>query len=385
MQKAIVPIISLFFTSIALTSLAEPIQVEVFYPEQEIHKLSLELSGTVVAKQDAQLAPLEAGLVKNILVEAGDKVSAGQALLSLDDTLAKLRLAQAEANQISAQVQQQEAKRQYDEVVSLAKSKLVADSLLAERKASLASANAALSNSHAQVALQKEIVKRHTVTAPFDGVIAQRNVDLGEWISQQNQIFQLVSDKSLRLIVDLPQEHLKAISTSSDLMVLIIPDATPDQQYRLPLTNIVTVSEPVSRTLQVRIDLPEISLPETNSSESDLSENALPKNEQPNNQVLIPGMSARARFDLSNKDDKLTWIPRSALKRHPDGGNSVFTVNTNKIKRHKISLIKSESDRIAVTGLPNEPAVVVSGTELLKDNQTVTPVTVTGFNNRGKR
>lgn len=383
MQKAIVSILSLLFSSIVLASQAELVEVEVFYPKQEAHQFSLELSGTILAEQDAQLAPLEAGLVKAIFVEAGDKVNAGQALLSLDDTLAKLRLAQAQANEVSAQVQQQEAQRQYDEVVLLAKSKVVSDSLLAERKASLANANASLTNTQAQVALQKEIVKRYTVTAPFDGTIAQRNVDLGEWINQQNQIFQLVSDKSLRLIVDLPQEHLHAISQVPDLMVQVTPDVMPNQQYRLPLTNIVTVSESASRTLQLRIDLPKTSLnpgSETEDTSSGSAETALT-----NNLALIPGMSARAKFNLSSKDEKLTWIPRSALKRHPDGGNSVFTVNSNKIKRHRINLVKSESEWVAVTGLPSAPAVVVSGTELLKDNQMVATVTVNLVNSKGAR
>lgn len=347
MQKAITPFLGLLFTIYSMTSAVEAVEVEVFYPNQESHQLSLELSGTVTAEKDAQLAPLEAGLVKAIFVEAGDKVSVGQALLSLDDTLVKLRLAQVRADKISAEVQQQEAQRQYDEVVSLAKRKVVADSLLAERKANLASANAALTNAQAQLALQQEIVKRHTLTAPFDGVIARRQVDIGEWVSQQNQIFQLVSNSSLRLVVDLPQEHLRAISQTTDIVVHVIPDVMPDQQYQLPLSNIVGISDSASRTVQVRINLP---------SSSD----------------LIPGMSARARFDLASQGEKLTWLPRSALKRHPDGGNSVFTVDGNKIKRHKIELIKNESDRVAVIGLPGNAAVVISGTELLKDNQTVT-------------
>lgn len=349
MGKIIVLLVSSLLTSVPLTSWAETVEVEVFYPEQEPHTLTLELSGTIVAEQDAQLAPLESGLVKAIYVEAGDKVTAGQALLSLDATLAKLRLSQVEANHISAQVEHQEAQRQFDEVVSLAESKVVAESLLAERKASLASANAKLSNTQAQVALQQEIVKRHTLTSPFEGVIARRNVNLGEWVGQQNQIFQLVSDKSLRLIVDLPQEHLKAFSQLPEILATVIPDVMPDKQYQLPLTNIVAVSDAVSRTVQIRVELPD-------------------------NADLIPGMSARARFNLSETNQTLTWIPRIAIKKHADGGNSVFTVDSDRVKRHKINLIKNEMNRVAVTGIPNNSAVVMSGTELLKDNQLVTTV-----------
>jgi len=347
MRRAIVSVLSLFLISLNLSSRADTVSVKTEYPKQEAHKRILELSGTIHAKYDAQLSPLESGVVESIYVEAGDKVNAGDALLSLDDTLTKLQLAQVKADLISAQVQQKEAQRQFDEVVSLAKQKVVADSLLAERQANLANANAALTNAQAQLALQTEVVKRHTLTAPFAGVIARRTVDVGEWISRQSQIFQLVSDKSLRLIVNLPQEHLAAIQQHPNHLVVITPDAMPAEQLQLPISNIVTISEPISRTVQVRVDLPD-------------------------NTRLIPGMSARARFNLSNNNALLTWLPRTALKRHPDGGYSAFTVKADKVTRHNITLVKSESDLVAVTGIPEAAAVVVSGTEMLKDNQQVT-------------
>ena len=361
MQQANVSLISFLLIVISWATMAETVEVKVIEPQQEPHELIIELSGNVVPEQDAQLATLEAGLVKGLFVEAGDKVVSGQPLLSLDDTLAKLRLSQEEADYLSAQVQQREAQRQYDEVMSLAKSKVVADSLIAERKANLESAKSRLSNSQARVSLQKEIIKRHTLTAPFDGVIARRIVNLGEWINQQSQIFQLVSDQSLRLIVNLPQEHLKAISNQSEATALVIPDVMPDKQYQLPLTSVVAASEPSSRTLQIRINLP-----------ADTG--------------LLPGMSARARINLSDDKDILSWIPRTAIKRHPDGSNSVFTVHESQksskpdgskiIQRRKIKLVKSDLDEVAVLGLPVNSLVVVSGIELLKDNQSVTTLSV---------
>jgi RND family efflux transporter MFP subunit len=380
MRHAIVSVVSFVFISCTLTSLADAIEVEVYKPQQTPHHLTLELSGSVVAEQDSQLSSLEAGLVKAIFVDAGDKVVTGQKLLALDNTLAQLRLSQEQSDYQSALVQQQEAQRQYHEVVSLSKNKLVADSLLAERKANLASAQSQLSNSRARVALQKEIVQRHILSAPFDGTIARRNVNLGEWIAQQSLIFRLVSDQQLRLLVDLPQEYLKAIANKPQLKVLVIPDAMPNSQYQLAITQLVPVANASSRTVKIRIDLP------TNTD-------------------IMPGMSARVRLNLSDETGSdissdtrsdsssnfgastLSWIPRTALKQHPDGSHSVFTVHTvsnsadnktnqalAKVKRRKIKLIQNNLDQVAVTGLPNNSTVVVSGTELLKDNQLVKPV-----------
>ena len=97
-----------------------------------------------------------------------------------------------------------------------------------------------------------------------------------------------------------------------------------------------------------------------------------------------------ADTDSENTRGTLSWIPRTALKRHPDGSSSVFTVHlenknidtTNSlpvkilatVKRRKITMIKSDMDRVAVTGLPIHSLVVLSGIELLKDNQSVTAI-----------
>lgn len=338
--------ILLALNSTAGFSQSEPTPVSVYYPKEEVLNATIDLSGNIVAKQDAQLAPLESGLVNAIFVDAGDKVQAGQKLLSLDSKIAKLQLAQVKANLKAANVQLTEARRQLDEVVSLAKRKVVADSLLAERKAALANAEAGLANAKAQMSLQQEVVNRHVLTAPFDGVIARRNVDVGEWVSQQSQILQLVSDKSLRLVADLPQEHLLALKENEEIRVIVVPDVIQNMKLELALSKIVTVSEPLSRTVQIRIDLPD-------------------------KKELIPGMSARVRIELFSEAEGFTWIPASALKRHPDGGKSVFVVEGDRVKRIKVKHLRTRSNQIAVTGLPSKSAVVITGAELLRDNQLV--------------
>ena len=342
---AISGIMFALFSSAGLSQ-SDPTPVAVYYPKEEVLNATIDLSGNIVAEQDAQLAPLESGLVNAIFVDSGDKVKAGQKLLSLDSTIAKLQLAQVKANLKSATVQLTEAKRQLDEVVSLAKRKVVADSLLAERKAALANAEAGLANASAQMSLQQEVVNRHVLTAPFDGVIARRNVDVGEWVSQQSQIFQLVSNNSLRLIADLPQEHLLTLKENEEMRVIVIPDVIKDMRLELTLSQIVTVSESLSRTVQIRIDLPD-------------------------KKELIPGMSARVRIELFSEAEGLTWIPGTALKRHPDGGKSVFIVEDGRAKRIKVKYLRTRLNQIAVTGLPPKSAVVVTGAELLRDGQPV--------------
>jgi RND family efflux transporter MFP subunit len=330
--------------SFSVTSYAN--DVKVIYPHQKSVNQKLVLTGTVMAEQDADLASLEEGLVETLLVDAGDHVTKGQMLLTLDNTLATIQLEQAQAIQLSAKIQYQEAQRLYDEIVKLAKKQVVAKTLSAERKANRANSQALLARATAELALQQEIVNRHILTAPFSGIIAERAVDVGEWVSQQSQLLQLVSDNDLRLLIDIPQEYILIIQNPKNSNVTVISDIDPSETYQLTLSQLVAVSNPVSRTVQARIDLPQKS-------------------------TFIPGMSARVTFLLPQQGARQVLLPKSALKRHPDGSYSVFSVIDNKVKRHSIKVLQHLGEQVSVSGVPENAAIIVSGNELLTEGSSV--------------
>jgi RND family efflux transporter MFP subunit len=325
---------------------AEVTKVTVISPPEETHTQKLVLTGTVLAKQDANLSSLEQGLIKTILVEVGDHVTQGQTLLTLDNTLAKIELEQAQAIQLSAKIQYQEAQRLHKEVLELAQKQVVANTLSAERNANRANTKALLARATAEVALQQEVVNRHVLIAPFTGVIAQRNVDIGEWVNQQNGLLQLVSDSHLRLLVDIPQEHLHTLQGQRNINATVFSDIDKSLHYSLPLSQLVAVSDPLSRTVQGRIDLPK-----TNA--------------------FIPGMSARAEFLLPKKNAKQMLLPKSALKRHPDGSYSVYSVVDKKVKRHSIIILQHLGEQVSVSGVPTNAAIIISGNELLTEGTVV--------------
>ena len=337
-------LLTLFSSNFSFSSYAN--DVKVIYPHQKSVNNKLILTGTVMAKQDAQLASLEEGLVKTLLVDAGDHVTKGQILLTLDNTLATIQLEQAQATQLSAKIQYQEAQRLHDEVIQLAKKQVVAKTLSAERKANSAHNQALFAKASAELALQQEVVNRHILTAPFSGIIAERNVDIGEWVSQQNQLLQLVSDNDLRLLIDIPQEYFRTIQSPKNSKVTVTSDIDINEILQLELSQLVAVSNPLSRTVQARIDLPQ-------------------------NSVFIPGMSARAQFLLPQQGAKQVLLPKSALKRHPDGSYSVFSVIDSKVKRHGIKVLQHLGEQVSVSGVPDNSAIIVSGNELLTEGNSV--------------
>lgn len=341
--------ISLCLLFFAVSLVAQEQQVSVVYPKAVSNQQTLHLAGTIEATQDASLAVQQPGLTMSLYKDMGDRVTKGEKLLQLDDSLARYQLQEFEAAVSTAEVQLAEARRLYNEALRLSKTQVVPETVIAERKARVSEVETTLLRAKASAALQREVLKRHAVYAPFDGVITARNADIGEWLQPQNPVFNLVSNNGLRFRVAVPQEHYTALTSyfdSSSPTVEVHIDNASAQRLVLPVTAIVPVSNPQTRTFQLLVNLPE-------------------------DRQLIAGMSATLRLELGAQSAPLLWLPRSAVRSHPDGGYSVFSVQDNKTVRHIVRIVRSDSERFAVSGPPAELPYVSKGVQLLKENVQV--------------
>lgn len=323
-----------------------PLRVDVITPEHTQSNQQIMLTGSVEAKQHAELAPLEAGRVNAIKVEVGDVVEVGKPLIELDSTLASLEVQGAQASMNAAKVNFNEAERLYKELLQLSKQQLVAQTLIAERSALLANAKAQLARTQATLSLQQELLERHTLVAPFQGVITQRSVDVGEWVSQQTSVLTLVAQNELRLVVSIPQQYFQRLANQGSVPVTILPDAPGAASFSAKLSRIVPVSDTLTRTFLAQIDLPSAA-------------------------GLVAGMSARAQISLPDTQTTSIALPRSAIKQHPDGGSSVFIVENGKAKRIITGFTNLVDGRVSIDNVSIGAPYIVSGVELLKDGAAV--------------
>ncbi|WP_440875947.1 efflux RND transporter periplasmic adaptor subunit [Thalassotalea sp. PLHSN55] len=340
-------IFSLFVNSLSANEVKSKFTtVDVYHAEVSDTKQILSLTGTVEAKQHADLAVLQQGLVAQYFVEAGDTVSQGQKLLTLDTKLAELSLAQVKAQKAAAEAEKAEAQRLYSEVITLSKKQLVAETLLGERLSALAIADAELGRVNAELAEKKEMLARHTLYAPFAGVIAQRHIDLGEWVTQQTPVFTLVEQQNMRLNIAIPQEYFAQLNGQQNVTVKVTPDFAGATAIEARLNRLVGVANNSSRTIIGLVELPE-------------------------NAPLVSGMSARADLRLPASSQPLLWLPKSALKQHPDGGTSVFIVENNQAKRKLVKVVNRQGNLVSVSGADANKPFVISGIELLQHGDAV--------------
>ena len=195
----------------ALPALAA-VPVRVMQPRAADFGEQFQLTGTLTADRAAGLSPRVDGLVREVKVDAGDRVEAGQLLVQLDDAVARHTLARVRAEAAEAEATAAEAQRLLDEGRRLAADKFIPASQVGTLEARLSQARAAADSARAAVAEQQELVRRHALPAPFAGVVSAKHAEAGEWVQRGDTVLDLVATDRVRLDLQVPQERFAALA-----------------------------------------------------------------------------------------------------------------------------------------------------------------------------
>ncbi|MGE4070039.1 MAG: efflux RND transporter periplasmic adaptor subunit [Lysobacterales bacterium] len=333
--------------SFALAQDAVPVRVVT--PTQEAVVEKRALSGSLTSLSAASLSPRESGVVERIAADAGQQVKAGDTLLVLDATLSRLQAARVKASLAESRVRLAEAERVRDESAKLADQRNIARTQARAAEAEARIQAAAMASARAEADLAEERVRRHTLKAPFDGVIVERHVDAGEWVDAATPVFELVDSSNLRFDLQVPQELHGAIADGDAVQLQI--DAFPGLSFAGSVAAVVPVKDPAARTFLVRI-----------------------KVDDPDSR-LQPGMSGRAELALARRAQAWT-LPRDALVRYPDGTHGIWVIETGSngpvARARQVELGLELGDRREIrAGIRGGEQVVERGNERLRDGAPV--------------
>jgi len=323
--------------------------VEVARAERAPIVEEVRLTGTLTSPRTARLASEVAGRIARLHVDAGDRVEAGEVLLELDEQLARLELEQARAAEREAGADLADAERRLAEARALASSQSFAETEVRSRAAAVERARAELARLRAASAYRAALVERHRLRAPFAGVVARREAELGEWVAPESPVLHLVAVDRLRLELQVPQGYFARIAPGTPLEVRL--DAPAGEPLRTRVSELVPVSDPATRTFLVRARI----------------DNAAG--------TMTPGMSARAVIALGTGREGVV-VPRDALIRHPDGRTVVWAAHgqgaTRVVRARRVETGLAFGQRVEITtGLEAGTPVVVRGNESLREGQEV--------------
>jgi len=210
----------------------EPLSVEIVErPLVRVKRYAAEL----VPWKQASVPSEVAGRVIETMVEAGQAVSKGETLVKVEDRRAKIALELSQARH-------EEAMRLLGEAERLQKSNVVSQT-------QYESVFSAAKITKAQLDEAKDAWERHTVKAPFDGVVNQRLVDEGDAVNVNQAVVELVDVERLRAKFTVAGNDLAAFSPGRQVEVRLLSGGR--QKVAAKVDYVSRSSDPVTKMFQV--------------------------------------------------------------------------------------------------------------------------------------
>lgn len=305
------------------------------------------VNGSVVALRHAEVSAAVAGRVTELNARIGDQVEANAPLLQLDREIAAAQLRSARAEAAQAEAALKDARRRLREARNL--DQTISRSEIRSLQAEVKMDEKALERLRGVVDQRRAELERHSVSAPFSGVVSRRMVDPGEWVTPGDGVMAVVDRGQLRLDFRVAQRYMPRLSRDTAITVQL--DALPGDAFPARVRTIVPVNDPQARTFLLRTELQD---PDAN---------------------LSPGMGASAVLAL-NTGRKSLVVPRDALIRHPDGRTTVWEVeNTEgatRARERRVETGLTFGGEVEIrSGLDAGSRVVVKGNEALNPDQKI--------------
>jgi membrane fusion protein (multidrug efflux system) len=195
--------------------------------------------GSLKARRSVVLRPEVSGRIAALNFTDGTRVSKGQLLMQLDDTLQQAQLQQAQAQASIARTNLQRSRE-------LAAQNFVSTSAVDQNAA-------ALDVAMAQVALAQAQVQRLRVLAPFDAVAGIRTAQVGDYVRDGADVVTLDEVGTLYIDFKLPEKYVPQVKRGSLIEAQV--DALPNRRFTGQVTALDSQVDSSGRALLVRAEL----------------------------------------------------------------------------------------------------------------------------------
>lgn len=315
-------------------------------PVETVQTTALPVTGTITydANRVSQIGPRTDGRVVALRADVGERVRAGQALAVLESP----QVGQLRAEDEEAEALLRIALENYEREVRLEAQGISSRKEVLEAQAELRRAEAAERSAAARLnALGaghgNGEGSRFAVTAPFPGVIVEREASLGEMASPADRLFTVANLDRVWIELDIYERDLSRISLGQDVEVTTA--AYPRRSFPGQIVYVGDILDPQTRTVRARVEIP---------NESG---------------ALKPGMFATARIQVGGGGAPVAVVPQEAVQELE--GRKVVFVAGDRPGEFRAQLIevgeRADSGRVIVlSGLQGGERVVTSGAFALR-------------------
>ncbi len=212
------------------------------------------VSGTVASREIARVASRVQGYVIELNVDAGDRVNKGQVLLRLDAKEMVEREAQAKAGLESATADLVRTRNDFERYKVLFEKQAVAKKDYDDAQARFEVAQGAGARAQAALDEAKTQLAYAIVTAPFDGIVGERNVNVGDLATPGRQLLTIYMPSSVELVASVGEQYAPYLKVGSSV-VLEVPSVSVKQTSSI--REVVPQREEKTRTITVKAPLAE--------------------------------------------------------------------------------------------------------------------------------
>ena len=304
---------------------------------------TLRLSGTLRGDREVDPAANASGRVLSTAVERGERVAANQVIGKLDTRAAAFSETEARAQAASARAQQEQAASECERYERLKQKAAITDLEYLQKMTQCRTLPLTAEAATARAALAAQNVGDGVIRAPFAGIVAERYVEVGQYVRQDTRVVSLVSADPIRLQLSVPEADVQNVNQGGAVSFVVA--AYPDRRFTGTVRFVSGVVRSTTRDLIV--------------------EAVVPNKER----LLMPGMFADV--ELAVGQQRLPTIPRAAVFTRDDESHA-FIVSTGRLEERVLALGPEVGDRVAVIRGANEGERVALGKlDDLKNGQRV--------------
>jgi membrane fusion protein (multidrug efflux system) len=307
-----------------------PVDVDIARLERVVD--AVRATGRIEAVQAVELQPDEQGRVIALLFREGQSVAAGTPLIRIDNTLLRAQAERASADRDLA-------RQQLERVRRLRADNAASPADLERVEAAARSAEAALSVLQLQIA-------RTTVRAPFAGVVGQRFVSMGDYVTSASRLLTLQTMDPQRAVIEVPERHAAQLRPGQSIEFTVA--AQPGRVFRADVEFIDPVVQTARRTILVKARAPNP------------------------DRALKAGMFIEARLATATRLNAIV-VSEDAIQPLRTA-NVVWAVVNGKASRRVVQLgARAQGVVEIMSGVQAGEQVVVGGVERMAEGMAVAP------------
>jgi len=243
-----------------------PISARVARAEKSASPVTIELPGNVEADRTAAVSSRVMATVTAVHVQAGDRVRRGQVLVEIDAQTAAGQVAQARGGLSQAQAALALAERNYERYQALAATQAASQAELDFARMQYDQAKGAVEQARGAVSSASSVASESRVTAPFDGRVTARMVEVGDLAAPGRPLVQIESSAAHRLSVAVPESLLAQAGLALGSTVTVAIDARPDLgRFPGTVAERAPAADPMAHAFTVEISLGSIEVPSGSS------------------------------------------------------------------------------------------------------------------------